>query len=302
MSIVSSSSFSSLRIAILGGGRIGSAFAFHLARKTKHEVTIIARPASARLAQLQRHGGVVTTTGEHAPAIICEKLDASIPYDLVLVTVKDYQVQSLLPALTRSAARKIQFMFMTFDPEHLQQAVSPDRAALGMPFFQSDFDADGRLRTVIGKRETLTDDPRWAPIFRTAGLPARHEPQMALWLRCHVPLGVAFESVAVAAEKRGKGAAWSRARTLAIGIRACFAMIRGQGYDIYPKDKARLQKLPVFVVAGMLWGLSRVPSFRTLLATGKTECCALVDDMLASAAESGQSVDLDTVRAMKPAS
>ncbi|EHH68353.1 hypothetical protein GMO_11230 [Gluconobacter morbifer G707] len=273
-----------------------------MARKMEHEVTIVARPDSARLAQLQRDGGVVTTTGEHVPAIICERLDESIPYDLVLVTVKDYQVRALLPTLKRSAARTVQFMFMTFNPDRLQQDVGPERAALGMPFFQSDFDEDGRLRTVVGKRETLTDNLHWAQIFRTAGLPARHEPQMALWLRCHVPLGVAFESVAVAAEKRGKGAAWSRARTLAIGIRACFAMIRGQGYDIYPKDKARLEKLPVFVVAGMLWGLSRVPSFRTLLATGETECCALVDDMLASAATLGQSVDLDAVRAMKPAS
>ncbi|QEH96815.1 ketopantoate reductase family protein [Gluconobacter thailandicus] len=302
MSVVSSSSFSQLRIAILGGGRIGSAFVVHLARKREHEVTIVARPDSARLAQLQRDGGVVTTTGEHVPAIICDTLDGSIPYDLALVTVKDYQVRALLPALKRSAARKIQFMFMTFDPDRLQQVVGPERAALGMPFLQSDFDANGHLRTVVGKRETLTDDPHWAQIFRTAGLPVRYEPHMALWLRCHVPLGVAFESVAVAAEQRGKGAAWSRARTLAIGIRACFTMIRAQGYDIYPKDKARLEKLPVFVVAGMLWGLSRVPSFRNLLATGKTECCALVDDMLASASTPGQSGDLDAIRAMKPAS
>ncbi|MFT8898281.1 MAG: 2-dehydropantoate 2-reductase N-terminal domain-containing protein [Acetobacter sp.] len=302
MSVVSPGSSSSLRIAILGGGRIGSAFAFHMARKTEHEVTIVARPNSARLAQLQRDGGVVTTKGERGPAIISERLDESIPYDLVLVTVKDYQVKALLPTLKRSAARKIQFMFMTFDPDRLQQAVSPERAALGMPFLQSDFDTNGRFRTVVGKRETLTDDPHWAQIFRTAGLPARHEPQMALWLRCHVPLGVAFESVAVAAEKRGKGAPWSRARTLAIGIRACFAMIRGQGYDIYPKDKARLEKLPVFAVAGMLWGLSRVSSFRTLLATGETECCALVDDMLASATTLGQSVDPDAVSAMKSTS
>ncbi|MFT9090115.1 MAG: 2-dehydropantoate 2-reductase [Gluconacetobacter sp.] len=302
MSVVSSSSFSSLHIAILGGGRIGSAFAFHMARKIEHDVTIVARPDSARLAQLQRDGGVITTTGEHVPAIICERLDESIPYDLVLVTVKDYQVRALLPTLKRSAARKIQFMFMTFNPDRLQQAVGSERAALGMPFLRSDFDADGRLRTVVGKRETLTNDPHWAQIFMAVGLPARHEPQMALWLRCHVPLGVAFESVAVAAEERGKGAPWRRARTLAIGIRACLAMIRGQGYDIYPKDKARLEKLPVFLVAGMLWGLSRVPSFRTLLTTGKTECCALVDDMLASAATPGQSVDLDAIRAIKPAS
>lgn len=59
-------------------------------------------------------------------------------------------------------------MFMTFDPESLQQAVTLDRAALGMPFLQADFDGQGRLRIIVGKRETLTDDPQWAQIFRTA--------------------------------------------------------------------------------------------------------------------------------------
>lgn len=295
------SSFSSpLRIAILGGGRIGSAFAFHFSRNTKHEVTIIGRPGSSRLAQLQRDGGIVTTADERAPAIICERLDETIAYDLILVTLKDYQVGNLLPALRLSAAHRIQFLFMTFEPEHLQQAITPGRAALGMPFLQSDLDADGRITVTVGKRETLTDDPLLAGLFRDAGLPARHEPNMALWLRCHVPLGVAFESVAVAAERRGKGAPWGRAMTLARGIRSCFAMLRSQGYGIYPKDKEKLGKIPVFIVAGMLWGLSRVPSFRILLATGEAECCALVDDMLASVAAPGQSIDFNAIRAMKP--
>jgi 2-dehydropantoate 2-reductase len=43
-----------LRIAILGGGKIGSAFAFQLARTGGHDVTVIARPGSVRLAQLER--------------------------------------------------------------------------------------------------------------------------------------------------------------------------------------------------------------------------------------------------------
>lgn len=123
---------------------------------------------------------------------------------------------------------------------------------------------------------------------------------MALWLRCHVPLGVAFKSIAVAAVQRGRGTSWSRARSLALGVRACFVMIRSQGCEIYPEDKARLEKLPIFIVATMLWGLSRIPAFRTLLATGKTECCALADDMLASTPTTAPSIDLHAIRAMKP--
>lgn len=294
------SSIPPLRIAIVGGGRIGSAFAFHLAHIGRHDVTVVARPASRRLAQLQQAGGVMTTDGALGIATIADRLDENIPYDLVLVTVKAYQLPELLPALKRSAAKAIHFMFMTFDPDILQQAVGPGRAVLGMPFVQADLDAQGRSTIVVGRRQTLTASPYWADLFNAAGLPARYESTMALWLRCHVPLGIAFESIAVAAQRRGRGASWGRACTLARGVRTCFALIRSQRYTIYPGDKARLEKLPVFVVAGMLWGLSRIPSFRALLATGEAECAALVEAMLASAETSPQSVNMDAIRAMKP--
>ncbi|WP_413618932.1 hypothetical protein [Gluconacetobacter sacchari] len=91
-------------------------------------------------------------------------------------------------------------------PDRLQKTVGPERAALGMLFLQSDFYADGRLKISVGKRETLTDDSEWTHLFMTVGLPARHEPRMSLRLRCHVSLGIAFESAAVAAVQRGKGA------------------------------------------------------------------------------------------------
>jgi 2-dehydropantoate 2-reductase len=60
-------------------------------------------------------------------------------------------------------------------------------------------------------------------IFNAAGLPAVLEPNMPLWLRCHVPLCVAFESVSVAGVKRGGGASWGEALILAKGVRDHFA-------------------------------------------------------------------------------
>ncbi|MFT8417510.1 MAG: 2-dehydropantoate 2-reductase N-terminal domain-containing protein [Acetobacter sp.] len=289
-----------LRIAVLGVGRIGTAFAFYLARNGGHEVTVIARPGSTRLAQVQRTGGVVTHNLGCQPVLITDQLDESISYDLVLVTVKDFQVQVLLPLLKRSAAKTIHFMFMTFNPEYLQQAIGLDRVALGMPFLQSDIDAHGAAQVRVSRRPTLTSNPYWASIFSAAGLPSRHDPQMALWLRCHVPLGVAFESVAVAAQRCGGGAPWHRAYSLACGIRACFALIRTQGYTLYPNDKVRLEKLPIAMVACMLWGLSRIPAFRTLLATGEAECYALIDAMVA-ALPTAPAPAINAIQAMRPA-
>jgi len=143
-----------------------------------------------------------------------------------------------------------------------------------MPYLQSNLDDHGRVSISVGgsSRQTLTSDPSCAAIFTAAGLPARHEDKMALWLRCHVPLGVAFESIAVAGKRRGKGAAWRRAQTIALGLSACYRLVRREGYEIYPVSKKRLDRLPVSLIATMLWGLSHVAPFRNLLATGEAEC------------------------------
>ena len=122
-----------------------------------------------------------------------------------------------------------------------------------------------------------------------------------LWLRCHVPLCVAFESVSVAGVQRGGGASWSEAVTLGKGVHASFALIQRLGYPLYPGAKWWLNRSPAWMVAGMLWSMSRITSFRELLATGVAECQALVDVM--SAATSERNADLlAAIQAMKPAS
>ncbi len=197
-----------LRIAVIGVGAIGSTFAFQLARTGRHEVTTIARPASVRLHQLNRDAGVVNTRGERAEVCVKDKLDEEIPYDLVLVTLLAHQVQAVLPALQRSSAKWIQFMFNNFDPERLRDAVGAERSSFGMPFVQASLDPEGKLNAKIGAagQKTKMNHQEWVNVFIASGLPAVFEPDMLLWLRCHVPLGAAFESVCVAGVRRGGGA------------------------------------------------------------------------------------------------
>ena len=210
---------SSLRIAVLGAGNIGSAFAFQLARVGGHEVTVVARPGSVRLQQLQRDAGVVDVRGNRAHLHVADALDERMPYDLVIVTVLSHQVDAVLPALPRSAGACIQFMFNTFDPERLRDAVGHKRCSFGMPFVQARLDGYGKLKAAIGAagQKTLIGQQRWVEVFDAAGLPAALEGNMPLWLRCHVPLCVAFESVSISGQRRGGGASWggsarSRAR------------------------------------------------------------------------------------------
>ena len=144
------SSPDTLRIAIIGVGGIGSTFAFQLVRIGHHDVTVIARPGSPRLQQLQRDGGIVNTKREQAKLCVSDKLDEDFPYDLVLVTLPAHQAEAVLPVLQRSAAKWIQFMFNTFDPEGLRDAVGAARCSFGMPFLQGSIDANGKLNAKIG--------------------------------------------------------------------------------------------------------------------------------------------------------
>jgi 2-dehydropantoate 2-reductase len=290
---------SPMRIAIIGSGNIGSTLAFHLAAVGGHAVTVVARPDSTRLRQLQRDGAIVKRDGARAGVTVHATLDAAVPYDLAIVTVPVHQVDALVPALRRCTAARILFMFNQFDPDRLAGLVGAARCDFGMPFLQASLDADGRLHATIGAggQTTKLGRPAWVALFQAAGLPAALEPDMPRWLRCHVPLCVAFEGIAVAAVRRGGGATWAEAGVLARGMRQCFALITHLGSPPYPAGKARLAACPSWVTAAILWSVSRNKAFRTLLAQGAGECAALVDIMVAAAPPS---VDAAPIAAMKP--
>ena len=291
-----------LRIAVIGAGKIGSTFAFQLSNTGRHDVTVIARPGSVRLEQLRRDEAIIDIKGEQASVRVADMLDEQMPYDLVIVTLLAHQTDAVLPALQRSAARCVQFMFNTFHPERLQEAVGAVRCSFGMPFVQATLDGDGRLKAAIGAggQKTLMSRQGWVDVFNNAGLPAAVERDMPLWLRCHAPLCVAFESVSVAGERRGGGASWAEALVLARGVHASFMLIKGLGHPVYPTTKKLMDRSPASVVAAMLWSMSRVRSFRELLATGKAECIALVDAMVAAAPLAKGPVAVSDIQAMKP--
>jgi len=293
---------SPLRIAIIGVGGIGSTFAFQLVRDGHHEVTAIARPGSLRLEQLKRDGGIVNSKGERAQVQVAGLLNEEIPYDLVLVTLQAHQVDAVLPGLQRSAARWIQFMFNIFDPERIRDAIGAERCSFGMPLVQATVDPNGRLSAKIGAagQKSKMNHQGWVETFNAAGLPAVFEPHMLLWLRCHVPVGAAFESVCVAAVRRGGGASWSESMVIARGMQESLTLIQRLGYRLYPAGKSRLHASPAWMVAAMLWFVSRIPSFRALLATGVNECRALVDVLLADAPRATPPVSIDRIKAMRP--
>ncbi len=161
---------------------------------------------------------------------------------------------------------------------------------------------DGKLNAKIGAagQRSKMSSREWVRVFNEAGLPAAFEPDMLLWLRCHAPLGAALESVSVAGVRRGKGASWGESLTIARGLQESFTLIRRLGYRLYPSGKSLLHASPVTVVAGLLWFLSRIRSFRELLATGINESRALVDALVASASHAQPPVSVKKILRMKP--
>ena len=292
----------SLRIAVVGVGGIGSAFAFQLAIVGHHDVTAVARPGSLRLEQLNRDKGIVNIDGERADVRVTDTLDEQTPYDLVIVTLLAHQVDSVLSSLERSTAKCVLFMFNNFDPERLRDRMGSERCAFGMPFIQAFLDRNGKLNAKIGSggQRCMISQQVWVDLFIAASLPAVLESNMLLWLRCHVPLCIAFESVSVAAVRRGGGATWGEAMTLARGVQESFSLIKRLGYRIYPSGKSLLHSSPAWGVAAMLWSMSRIRPFRELLATGAGECRALVDVLVAAAPRATSAVSSQRIQAMKP--
>ena len=284
MKNIASAAKSPLSIAVIGAGKIGSTFAYQLAR-AGHDVTVIARPASLRLQQLRRDQGIILKTGERAEVCVADKLDEEAAYNLVVVTTPAHQVDAVLPALHRSKAQWVQFMFLTFEPERLRDAIG-HRCSFGMPAVMAMTDSEGRLKpAIISSMKTKHGDQRWAELFSSAGIPSAFEPEMALWLRCETPLTAAIQSIAVAGQRGGGGATWAEAKAVARGLHGGFGIVKGLGYRLYPYTKSTMYAIPNFLIAFLLWVLSRIPAMRENLATGLNECRALIDTMVAAAAK-----------------
>lgn len=282
-----------MRIAIVGLGGIGSTFAFHLAR-AGHQVTVVAR--GKRLESLQKENAIVTVTGERAEVQVSAALDATLPWDLVLVTVLAPQVDVVLPSLVASSARKVMFMFNTFEPfERLRNAVGIARFAFGFPAILAQVD-EGRLTAKVVSRGQVTTvtEPEWAEVFTAAGIPTVVHADMESWLRTHAAMVVPFMLAANTAHQRKAGVSWGEAWKLARAMGEGFKLVRQLGNAITPAPMVVLECLPTPTVAMLLWGLTRVEALRKSGAAGPNEPRALIDAM--SAVAPGQMTALREVR------
>jgi len=265
-----------MKIAILGPGAIGSTFAWQLSR-AGHEVTVVAR--GTRLAWLEKERAIVRGDGERAKVSVASSLDPVTPWDLVLVTVLAPQVGAVLPSLRASAARRVMFMFNTFEPlEPLRDSVGAQRFSFGFPMGIFTLLIDGRIHPQIG-RGTTVDDAELAALFNAAAIPTVVERDMHSWLRSHAALVAPLMSIGVTVHARNRGVTWREARAHAQALAAGFRIVRAQGNAILPGFVAVLSRGPVIFSTALLWASSRTKMLRDLGKLGTAEPRMLIDMM-----------------------
>jgi 2-dehydropantoate 2-reductase len=265
-----------MKIAVVGPGAIGSTFAFQLAR-AEHDVTVVAR--GARLARIRSDGAIVDGSGERAKVGVAEALDASVAYDLVIVTVLATQVAAVLPARAASSARKVMFMFNTFESlDPLRDAVGAERFEMGFPGGVFVLLEEGRIKPQI-RSGTTVSDPAIAGVLTKAGIPTIVERDMQSWLRTHAALVFPLMSVGVIAHARSRGITWSEATRQREALDAGVAIVRAMGATLLPRNLARAFGLPGFVRTFALWLFSRTKAARDLGSLGAAEPRMLADMM-----------------------
>ncbi|MGV3624847.1 MAG: ketopantoate reductase family protein [Archangium sp.] len=265
-----------MNLALVGPGAIGSTLAFQLSR-AGHDVTVVAR--GQRLERLTRDGAIVRVDGEHAKVTVQPVLDTSVAYDLVLVTVLATQVEAVLPALRASAAKKVMFLFNTFDDlAPLRDAVGAGRFSFGFPGGIFCLLLDGKIRPAI-RSGTTVGDAEVAKLFEAAGIPTVVEPDMQSWLRTHAAMVAPLMSIGVLAFTQQRGASWAEAKEHALAFRAGFDLVRRVGNQWRPGALGTISRLPLVTLAFLLWAMSRSTMIRELGQLGATEPRMLIDMM-----------------------
>ncbi|MBL8921790.1 MAG: ketopantoate reductase family protein [Myxococcaceae bacterium] len=272
-------------LTVVGAGAIGSALALYLSR-AGHQVTVVAR--GERLRQLRADGAIVTTRGERAPVHVADEV---APADLLLVPVRPWQVDALLPPL-RAAASPVMFMFNAWTGvPALRDAVGRERFAWGFPAIVAALRA-GKLEARVVPRALARlqitslgalPDFRpawldgWAATFTAAGIPTVECDDMQAWLATHAAVMGPLMAAGVIATKRGLSS--TEARAVVDAWRAGFTLVRARGLEVTPGALASLINAPAPLLSALLWLASRVGALAPLGDNGADEPRFLLDAM-----------------------
>lgn len=247
-----------------------------------HDVTVVAR--GSRLEMLRSDGAIVTVTGQRIPVRISDSIPSC---DLVIVPVRPWQVEAVLPML-RACGAPLMFMFNEWRRvQALREAVGRERFAWGFPAIVAAL-RDGKLEaqvvpralervqiTTIGAlrdfRPAWLDG--WAKAFTDAGIPTVECSDMEAWLATHAAV---MAPLMAGAQTR---LTWSGARVVVEAWREGVRLVRARGLEVTPSAIDGLVRTPAWLLTFALWLVAKFGALSSLADNGAQEPRYLLEAM-----------------------
>ena len=186
-----------MKILIYGAGIIGSIYAAKLF-EAKNDVTLLAR--GKRFESLEQNGVIIEDllTGNKITAHIplTKNLETNDFYDLIIVTVRLDQLESVMPFLNNNSGSSL-ILFMLNNPENIELIVDklkPKDVIFGFPGAGGTFKKDiikyiqiKQQKTTIGKTngEIAATLKTLKSLFETAGFSVDISDDIQSWLKTH---------------------------------------------------------------------------------------------------------------------
>jgi len=251
-------------ICVIGSGVIGTIYG-HVFAAAGNEVTHLVRPGHGvnlregveiRLLDCRSEGGG-ETRARYRPRVV-GRLGAAGRYDLILASVRHYQVPDLLPVLAAGAgAAEILFfnnLWTSFEPIEAQLG---ERFLWGFPVAGGGFEGSILHAALLG--EVQLGDPsgrsahrveRVSGMFSECGLHAGVQPDILAWLWAHfaVEAGVIATAIKSGGVDQFLGSV-DRIAAAVLAVRDALAVVRARGVDVAALPDAQMFAAPDQMVA-----------------------------------------------------
>jgi 2-dehydropantoate 2-reductase len=233
-------------ILVYGAGVIGSVYAARL-KAAGHNVSLLAR--GQRAVSLRTHGiqleDALTGRRTITQVSVVEHLAPTDRYDVVLVTVRFYQLSSILPTL--AANRQVPtLLFLLSNPAGMRQfeQLDPQRVVPGFPAVGGVREGDVVRYTTLRQMPTMLGEadgrvtPRLrqlAAIFKQAGFTVELSPNMQTWLKTHAIMDVGILTAVLMAGRKSALLARSRRNVVMLvqAMREGLLALRALGTPFY---------------------------------------------------------------------
>jgi len=306
-----------MRICVVGSGVIGSIYGY-LFQQAGHDVTHLVRSLESSAARDGVRMRLLDGRAPNAPEAevqysfrATETLDPGDGYDLILASVRHYQVPDLLPVLARGAgdADVLFFNGLWTDLDPVDHWLPRSRYLWGFPVAGGGFrdgllDAallgDVRLGEVAEKVDGRLE--RVSGLFTGCGLEVDVRDDMLAWLWVHFATEAGIIGAAIktgdpdlfldSAEHLEEGV---------LAVRDALAVVRARGVDIESIPEAQLFLARADVAAAqirVLYQVDRAARKIFVRHTGREELARIYLDVIATGDQLG--VAMPVLRALQP--